>query len=251
MIGRWKSGIRCVTFRPQETPLSKSTVLGLVFTIGVAVLPAAIGGTGHVSDEAAAAAPHQCVLVTPDEIRPEFGCFRIGASKGMTFDRPAVYWHLRTYPDRLAADAAKSPSGLVSEQDGHVWVSEFGSNERTPPGGHPVVVVGPLTVIPGMRYDAEIAYSVMAPNDHSRVHTHSGPEAWYVLAGTQCLETPDGASRVREGGTMTAAPNGPMELSVTGTDVARALTLVIHDSAQEFGAASDWKPPGACRLQAR
>jgi quercetin dioxygenase-like cupin family protein len=231
--------------------MANSIVQGLVFTIGVAVLPAAIGGTGHVSDQAAAAAPHQCVPVMPDEKQPEFGCFRIGASTGLTFDRPAVYWHLRTYPSRVAADAARSPSGIVAEQDGRVWLSELGTKERTAPGGHRVAVVGPLTVIPGVRYDVEIAYSVMAPNDHSRVHTHSGPEAWYVVAGAQCLETPGGVSRVGVGGTMTAAPNGPMELSVTGTDVAKALTLVIHDSAQEFGTASDWKPPGACRRQAR
>lgn len=88
---------------------------------------------------------------------------------------------------------------------------------------------------------------VLAPGDHSRVHTHSGPGKWFVLAGAQCLETPAGAIRVHAGETMTAAADGPMQLSITGTDVARALTLVIHDSTQEFGAASDWKPPGACR----
>lgn len=231
--------------------MPKAIVLGLVLTAGVAVLPTIAGGSGNVAGEAAAVAPHQCVLVTPDEVRPEFGCFRIGASKGLTFDQPAVYWHLRAYPSRAVADAAKSSSGIVSELDGRVWLSEFGARKRTLPGGQLVAVVGPLMVLPGKRYDAEIAYSVMAPSDHSRVHTHSGPEAWYVLAGAQCLETPDGTFRVRAGGTLSADPNRPMELSVAGTDVARALTLVIHDSSQEFGAASDWKPPGACRREVR
>jgi quercetin dioxygenase-like cupin family protein len=88
---------------------------------------------------------------------------------------------------------------------------------------------------------------VIGPGDRSRVHTHSGPEAWYVLAGAQCLETPAGIHRGHAGGTMNAAPNGPMQLSVSGTGIARALTPVIHDSTQDFGTASDWKPPGACQ----
>ena len=226
--------------------MARPGVLGPVLTIGLAVLPPAVGGTSHFPAEAVAA-PQRCVVLLANEVRPEFGCFRIGLSEGLIFDQPAVYWVLRTYPNRAGADAARSASGIVSEQDGRVWLSEFRSKEGAPLDGHRVAVVGPLTVTPGMRYDAEIAYSVMAPGDHSRVHTHSGPEAWFVLAGTQCLETPEGALRVRAGGTMSAAAKGPMELSVTGARVAKSLTLVIHDSAQEFGAASDWKPPGACR----
>jgi quercetin dioxygenase-like cupin family protein len=195
-----------------------------------------------------AATPHTCVVLAPGEVRPEFGCFRIGIAKNLKFSDPTVFWHLQKYPRRAAADAAKSPSGVVVEEAGRVWLSEFGSSHRAPQGGgHRVAEIGPLSVVPGKSYDAEVAYSVMAPRDQSRVHTHSGPEAWYVLAGAQCLETPVGTLRGLAGETMSAAPNGPMQLSVTGADVAKALTLVIHDSTQEFGTASDWKPSGACQ----
>ena len=95
-------------------------------------------------------------------------------------------------------------------------------------------------------YSAVLSYAVMRPGDSSRVHTHPGPEGWYVLAGEQCLETPAGANRARAGGTMTVPPNIPMELNVTGTTLRRAFALVIHDSAQERGIRSDWKPSGAC-----
>jgi quercetin dioxygenase-like cupin family protein len=194
-----------------------------------------------------AAAPHTCVSVTPGEIRPEFGCFGIGIAKNLIFGDPTVFWHLQTYPSLAAAKAAKSSSGIVVEEDGRVWLSEFGSKDRASQGGHRVASIGPLSLVAGKKYDAEIAYSVMAPSDHSRVHTHAGPEAWYVLAGTQCLETPAGTLRGHTGETMIAAPNWPMQLSVTSAVVARALTLVIHESTQEFGAASDWKPAGACQ----
>jgi hypothetical protein len=60
------------------------------------------------------------------------------------------------------------------------------------------------------------------------------------------LETPAGANRASAGGTMTVRPNIPMELNVTGTTLRRAFALVIHDSAQERGIPSDWKPSGVC-----
>lgn len=86
----------------------------------------------------------------------------------------------------------------------------------------------------------------MRPGDNSRVHTHPGPEGWYVLAGEQCLETPEGALRARAGGRMTVRGNIPMELNVTGKKLRRAFALVIHDSTQARGTPSDWKPSGAC-----
>src|SRR5277367_425765 len=82
-----------------------------------------------------AGAPHTCVTVTPGEIRPEFGCFRIGIAKNLTFSDQTVFWHLQTYPSLAAANAAKSSSGIVVEEDGRVWLSEFGSKDRPSQGG--------------------------------------------------------------------------------------------------------------------
>ena len=45
---------------------------------------------------------------------------------------------------------------------------------------------------------------------------------------------------------MTVPANIPMELNVTGTTLRRAFALVIHDSTQQRGTPSNWKPSGAC-----
>ena len=227
-------------------PAAKSTCR---FGIGVLVLlirPPLVAAdpTAHGPS---AGIPHTCVVVPPGATRPEFGCFRIGVARHLKFGSQSVFWHLRTFPTLAGATEARSPTGVVVEEDGRVWLSEFGARDLVPHGGRSVARIGPLSLVAGMSYDAEIAYSVMAPTDRSRVHTHSGPEAWYVLAGAQCLETPDGPIRGRTAETMNAASGVPMQLSVTGTEVAKALTLVIHESTQEFGTASDWKPPGACQ----
>jgi quercetin dioxygenase-like cupin family protein len=187
-----------------------------------------------------------CVDVPPGEKRAEFGCFNVGTVTGLHFSQASVYWHLRTFPSRKAAEAARSATGIVAEEDGRVWLSEFGDRNSAPRGGESIAVVGPLQLPSATSYAAVLSYAVMRPGDSSRVHTHPGPEGWYVLAGEQCLETPTGANRARAGGTASVPSNVPMELTVTGKTLRRAFALVIHDSAQARGIPSDWKPSGAC-----
>jgi quercetin dioxygenase-like cupin family protein len=206
----------------------------------------------HLRAQAPAAAGHEhmtevaCVDVPPGEKRPEFGCFNVATVTGLHFSQASVYWHLRTFPSRKAAEAAKSATGIVVEEDGRVWLSEFGPRNTAPRGGEAIAVVGPLQLPAATSYAAVLSYAVMRPGDSSRVHTHPGPEGWYVLAGEQCLETPDGATKAKAGGTSTVRSNIPMELNVTGTTLRRAFALVIHDSTQQRGTNSDWKPSGAC-----
>jgi quercetin dioxygenase-like cupin family protein len=231
--------------RTLQTMKSFNALLSLVSGLALFSLPASHAIA--IAESTGTDGPHTCVVVAADTIRPEFGCFRIGVLKNLKFNRSTVYWHLYSFPSRTAADAARSSSGIVVEEDGRVWLSEFGARNIRVRGGSRAAVIGPLKLVPANSYDAEIAYSVMNSSHHSRVHTHSGPEAWYVLTGVQCLETPDVTRRAGPGATMTAAANRPMELRVAESDVARSLTLVIHGSTQEFGAASDWKPTVACR----
>jgi len=187
-----------------------------------------------------------CVDVPVGEKRPAFGCFNVGLANGLHFSQSSVYWHLRAFPSRKAADAAKSANGIVVEEDGRVWLSEFGTRAAAPRGGKPIAVVGPLQLPAAKAYTAVLSYAVMRPGDNSRVHTHAGPEGWYVIAGEQCLETPDGPHRARAGGTSTVRSGVPMELNVTGKTVRRAFALVIHDAAQPRGTISTWKPSGTC-----
>jgi len=219
----------------------------VLFLVAFQIVP-----IGHLWAQGPGAAGHDhltevaCVDVPPGEKRPEFGCFNVGTVTGLHFSQTSVYWHLRAFPSRKAAEAARSATGIVVEEDGRVWLSEFGPQSPAPRGGEAIALVGPLQLPAAKSYAAVLSYAVMRPGDSSRVHTHPGPEGWYVLAGEQCLETPAGADRGRAGGTMTVRPNIPMELNVTGTTLRRAFALVIHDSTQPRGIPSDWKPSGAC-----
>ena len=210
--------------------------------VPVANLGAQVSGTAvheHLTEVA-------CVDVPRREKRPEFGCFNVGVVSGLHFNQSSVYWRLRAFRSRSAAEAAKSATGIVVEEDGRVWLSEFGARNAATRGGEPIAVIGPMRLPAAKAYTAVLSYAVMRPGDKSRVHTHPGPEGWYVIAGEQCLETLAGPIRARAGGTMTVRSNTPMELNVTGKTLRRAFALVIHDSAQERGVPSGWKPSGAC-----
>jgi quercetin dioxygenase-like cupin family protein len=187
-----------------------------------------------------------CVDVPAGGKRPEFGCFNVGTVKELQFHQAAVYWHLYTFKSRKAAEAAKSATGIVVEEDGRVWLSEFGPRHPATRGGKTVAVIGPMQLPVAKSYSAVLSYAVMRPGDSSRVHTHPGPEGWYVIAGKQCLETPAGANSAGAGQTMTVPPNVPMELNVTGKTLRKAFALVLHDSTQERGTPSDWQPSGKC-----
>jgi quercetin dioxygenase-like cupin family protein len=208
--------------------------------------------TGNLRAQVPSAAGHEhlsavaCVDVPPGEKRPDFGCFNVGVATGLHFNHASVYWHLRSFPSRATAEEARSASGIVVEEDGRVWLSEFGPRHIAARRGQAIAVVGPLQLPAAKSYTAVLSYAVMRPGDKSRVHTHPGPEGWYVLTGEQCLETPAGAIRAGAGRTMTVRANIPMELSVTGKAIRHAFALVIHDSTQERGKRSAWTPPGAC-----
>ena len=215
---------------------------------GLALLlagPAAIAAAQAAHDHLVT----QCVDIPPGQDRPEFGCFVIETARNLTFAEPTIYWHLRKFPSRQAAEAAKTRASVVGEVQGQVWLSDFGPQEMKLEGGEKVAVIGPLELPKAKTYDAVFMEAVMRPLDRSRVHTHPGPEAWYMLAGEQCLETPAGIRRASAGGSMTVTPNVPMELMIVGTAVRRSLVLVVHDSTQQKSIPSDWKPAGRCLQQ--
>ena len=179
-----------------------------------------------------------CDDVLPGQKRPDFGCFNVASEKNLQFPMRRVYWYIRTFANRAAADSARSATGIVLEEDGRVWLSEFGSRDLIVKGGQAVATVGPMELPPAQSYTAVLSYAVMRPGDQSRVHTHPGPEGWYMIVGEQCLETPSGAIRAKAGGTMTVQPDVPMQLKITGTEVRKSLVLVIHDSSQARGIVS-------------
>ena len=179
----------------------------------------------------------------------ELGCWiTVSAPLGQLPQRP-IFWHLDTYPTRIAAEAAKGARGTVVESLGKVWLFTIDVAGWRPSGGERVAEIGPLPVSADAKYSAQYMEAIFTPGMTAPAHRHSGPEAWYTLAGETCLETPEGTMVGRAGGAHVIVPGGPpMHLTATGTEMRRALVLILHDSSQPpTTPAHDWTPKGLCK----
>jgi quercetin dioxygenase-like cupin family protein len=189
-----------------------------------------------------------CIPASERAGRP-YGCFIHAASPIGALGPGTAFWQVETYPTAAAASKAKTARGVVLEAFDKVWLLTIADSGFRSPGGTHLAQIGPLPTTVGTSYTAQYMEAVFTPGMKSRVHRHSGPEAWYTLSGETCLETPEGSLVGRAGDTRVIVPQGPpMELTATGPDVRRALVLILHDSSQPHTTvASDWVPKGLCK----
>lgn len=179
----------------------------------------------------------------------ELGCWVTANAALGQLPPPPIFWHLDTYPTRAEAEAAKGPRGTVVDSVGKFWLLTIEVAGWRPSGGSRVAEIGPLPVNSDAEYSAQYMEAIFTPGMTAPAHRHSGPEAWYTLAGETCLETPAGKMVGRAGGAHVIVPGGPpMHLTATGTETRRALVLILHDSKQPpTTPARDWTPKGLCR----
>ncbi len=195
-----------------------------------------------------ATAVAQDPCTTPASKRPaEVGCYFTAAESLGVLPSDPLFWHLFTYPSRAAATRVQHSRGIVVEVFGKVWLYAIGPADWRPSAGARVAVIGPLPTLAGTSYVARYMEAVFLPGMRTRVHRHSGPEAWYVLAGAQCLETPEGILLAHAGESAVVRSGPPMVLSTVGKETRRAVLLVLHDASRPWTAMDEaWAPKGAC-----
>jgi len=132
----------------------------------------------------------------------EIGCWIMTQTTLGVLPQSQVFWHLDTYPTRAAAEAAKTPRGTVLESLGKIWLLTVEQAGWKAQGGERVAEIGPLPVKAGEEYSAQYMEAIFTPGMTAPPHRHSGPEAWYTVAGETCLETPrESRSGARAGST--------------------------------------------------
>jgi quercetin dioxygenase-like cupin family protein len=70
----------------------------------------------------------------------------------------------------------------------------------------------------------------ITPGLTSRLHVHSGAEAFYVVDGEQCLETETRIYRMKKGETAVVPAGVTMRLVATGSTPRRALAVIVYDA---------------------
>jgi hypothetical protein len=198
----------------------------------------------------------QGVAVPGDPCKPvstrtqEIGCWILADNPVGQFTKAEVFWHLDVYPTRTAAQADQGPRGVVVESFGKVWLMTIEDENWRSGHGNPVAKIGPLPIVAGEKYTAQLMEADFTPGMTAPGHVHSGPEAWYAVGGETCLETSDGRMQVgRAGEPAIIVPMGlSMHLTAIGTERRRSIVLILHQSSQPpTTMVHDWTPKGLCK----
>ena len=141
-----------------------------------------------------------CIENSPER-RGESGC-SIVENKPLpsTLKEPA-FWHIDEFDSADRAKAGVGPSSIAFEAHGAWWLMSVGPDSIDHHGGKHVAQVN-LSPFPRLMLIRCSFY----PRT-SRVHLHSGVEAFYTVAGEQRLETKDKAFPMKKGDTL-VVPTG-------------------------------------------
>jgi hypothetical protein len=206
--------------------------------------------------------PGWCETPVADR-KAEPGCYTTAIADLGVLPRVPLYWYLDTFADRAAAEAARGARGTVVSGHGRQWLFTIADQAWRPTGGEHVATIGPLVVETEVAYTARYLEGVIAAGFQERQdsgHRHPGPEAWFIISGGQCLETPNGVMTGRAGQAMLAPEGWPMAISGLGTELRRTVFLVLHRSSDPYvmpvNARPDsphahWKPQGLCATSNR
>ena len=160
------------------------------------------------------------------------GCGIIGSKLlPESLDGP-LFWHIDRFDSLPLARAAAGPAAIALEAAGVAWLMTIESRTAGHHGGVHVAEVGPLPLPDAEGLSMQALSAAFTPGMYSMVHHHTGVEAFYVIEGEQCLQTPERATRMGKGETLAIPAGIPMRVMATGSGVRRALAVIVHDAAQ-------------------
>ena len=184
----------------------------------------------------------------------EIGCYHVRSDTVATLPAGPIYWHIYEIREGLAAaeSLARRPSRGAAVRSavsslGRSWLYAIAGPEWDAGTGARIARIGPFPIPASGPYVVRYMEAVFEPGMQTGVHTHSGPEAWYVVEGGQCLQTPDTTIVARAGQGALIRGGPAMRLSGVGTGRRRALVVVLHDAAHAWASAhGEWTPSGPC-----
>ena len=190
----------------------------------------------------------------PDHDHPPVGlpgAHQLAVKPFTRLPKGVLFLRLENFSTAKAAQDAATPASAVVEWAGRIWLLTLGPKSVRSSGGTLVAEIGPVPEVPpAPSYVLDVNEADFGPEMKAavaqQVHTHPGPEIFYLLTGEQCLETPNGATRARAGEGMVAPANTPMQLNITGSSRRDAFFVVVHDAMKPRVTPSDWQPSGTC-----
>lgn len=192
--------------------------MGLAAAIALSPL---LAGVAHAAQPASA----------PVEFRVEPIAERIVAK----LPEGPLNWRIETFPSLAAAQAAGGPLSLAAEHRGRAWLFTLAVPGGASPGGHFVVEIGPVPIVPAGRYLLRANRAGGPPGAMTPVHSHPGSEAFYLLSGQLSQRTPHGVARADAGQAMNGhGADMAMQLTSSGATDLDQLVLFVVDADRPF-----------------
>jgi quercetin dioxygenase-like cupin family protein len=143
-----------------------------------------------------------------------------------------VFWHIDRFDSAEPAEAGAGPSSIAFQAHGAWWLMSVGPESEDHHGGRHVAQVK-LSPLPKADSFTMVVISAYIPAGMtSRVHFHSGVEAFYDVEGEQCLETKERAFHMKQGDTLMVTTGTVMRLVATGTKARRDFAIIVHDTSK-------------------
>lgn len=199
-------------------------VLVVLLTLGgIAILP--------LRNSMSAELEPKCVKDSPER-RGEIGCSYIADQPIPGPLKQPLFWHIDRFDSEADAKAAVGPAAVAFQAHGAWWLMTLESAVTSHHGGAHVATVTLPPLPPAPRYSMLVISAYIPVGMTSRVHHHSGVEAFYTVDGEQCLETPTGAHRIPKGSALTVPAGVTMRLVATGEKPRRGFAVVVYDASQ-------------------
>jgi quercetin dioxygenase-like cupin family protein len=146
-----------------------------------------------------------------------------------------LFWQIETFPTLAEAEAAAGDTSLAAEVSGKVWLLTLGAEGAAGHGGTVVTEIGPVPRVTASEYLLRINRATGAPGAKTSIHSHPGPEAFYVLAGRMTQRTPERTIDLDAGqGTPGHGADVPMEVTSSGTVDLDQLVMFVVDATKPF-----------------
>ena len=172
-----------------------------------------------------------CVENSPER-RGEIGCSIVERKPLPVTLREPVFWHIDRFESAEPAQSGVGPSSIAFQAHGAWWLMSVGPESEDHHGGRHVAQVK-LSPLPKADSYTMVVISAYIPSGMtSRVHFHSGVEAFYDVDGEQCLETKEKAFHMKEGDSLVVTTGTVMRLVATGTKPRRDFAVIVHDSSK-------------------
>ncbi len=176
------------------------------------------------------------------------GCFW-NASINLGPTAGHLYWLIDRFPDVASAEAARTLYGRVTlSLGGEILLQTVSDNPGwRPAGGDHLGTVGPLAAPRGIDVTARLMEARASGRSVDEAHAHPGPEAFFLLDGSICLQTQAGTATAVGGESMILPARAPMQMVSSADAATRALLLVIHPTGEEWiDRRPSWTPRGQC-----